>query len=170
MDKNHAQLVKGCRRRDAKAQRALYDEMAPMVNGMCMRYASDRDEANDMVQDVFVKVFEKVGSLKEDVNLTSWVYKIVINTCVDRCRRRKWTVLVDDGRLEMPSVEMDPFTMEEVLGAMRQLPPLMRTVFNLCDVEGYSLDEVAEQLKSNNQAVRVALHRARAKLKEALSR
>ncbi len=165
---DYAQLVKGCRRRDAKAQRALYDEMAPMVTGVCMRFASDRDEAQDMVQDVFVKVFERIGSLKEGDNLGAWVYRIVMNTCLDRLRRRGRTVSMEESGIEVPAVETDPFTMEEVVKAVQQLPPLMRAVFNLCDVEGYTLDEAAQRLKSNNQAVRVALHRARGRLKELL--
>lgn len=165
---DYAQLVKGCRRRDAKAQRALYDEMAPMVTGVCMRFASDRDEAQDMVQDVFVKVFERIGSLKEGDNLGTWVYRIVMNTCLDRLRRRGRTVSMEESGIEVPAVETDPFTMEEVVKAVQQLPPLMRAVFNLCDVEGYTLDEAAQRLKSNNQAVRVALHRARGRLKELL--
>ena len=133
-----------------------------------MRFASDRDEAQDMVQDVLVKVFERVGSLKEGDNLGAWVYRIVMNTCLDRLRRRGRTVSMEESGIEVPAVETDPFTMEEVVKAVQQLPPLMRAVFNLCDVEGYTLDEAAQHLKSNNQAVRVALHRARGRLKELL--
>lgn len=166
MSMDYAQMVEGCRRRDAKAQRALYDEMAPMAMGVCMRYAKDREEARDLVQDGFVKVFEKVGKLKDSATLRTWVYKTMVHTCIDHCRLRKEVVPLGD--IDVKAVETDPYTMEEIVLAVQRLPKMQRTVFNLCDVEGMELDEAAKELKCNYLAVRVTLSRARSRLKELL--
>ena len=166
MSMDYAQMVEGCRRRDAKAQRALYDEMAPMAMGVCMRYAKGREEARDLVQDGFIKVFEKVGRLRDSATLRTWVYKTMVHTCIDHCRLRKEVEPLGD--YDVKAVETDPYTMEEIMLAMQQLSSAQRTVFNLCDVEGMSLDEVAKELKCNNLAVRVTLSRARSRLKELL--
>lgn len=169
MSEEYAQMVDGCRRRDARAQRALYDAMAPMVFSVCMRFAGCRDEAQDMLQDVFVKVFERISSLGNGISLVKWVYKTTVNTCVDHVRRRRRWVEIDELAEDIPAVDTDPYTMEAVVEAMQHLTPTLRMVFNLCDVEGYKLDEVAEQLGSNNRAVRVALCRARSEIKRLLS-
>ena len=165
-----AQMVEGCRRRDAKAQRALYDALAPMVGGVCARYTGSAAEAQDVVQDVFVKVYERIASLDDSNSLTSWVYSLAVNTSIDHLRRRRRWLTFDELEADIPAVDTDPYAMEEVLAAVQRLTPMLRTVFNLCDVEGYSFEEVAKRLGSNNQAVRVALSRARASLKEILKK
>ena len=165
MSMDYAQIVKGCRRRDAKAQRALYDEMAPMAMGVCRRYARGRDEAQDMLQDGFVKVFERIRTLDDSTRLREWVYQLMVNTCIDHYRvNRRW-LLLDESDIDAPHIDTDPFSGEEVIRAMQQLPPQQRAVFNLCDVEGYTLDEAAERLHSNNLSVRVTLSRARQTLR-----
>lgn len=166
---DNAQMVEGCRRRDAKAQRALYDAMAPMVMGVCMRYANDRSEAQDMLQDGFLKVFERIGSLGDSERLVSWVYNLTVNTCIDHCRRRRKWLSLEGEEVEVPSIDFYPYAAEEVINAMQQLSPMQRTVFNLCEVEGYELDEVAERLHSTNLNVRVALSRAKKILREILT-
>lgn len=166
MSMDYAQMVKGCRKRDAKAQRALYDAMAPMAMGVCIRYARDREEARDYMQDGFVKVFENVGKLKDCETLRTWVYKTMLNTCIDHCRIRKEVEPIDN--YDVRAVETDPYTMEEIVLAMQKLPKIHRTVFNLCDIEGYKLEEVAKELKSSYNSVKVALCRARKMMGELL--
>lgn len=166
MSMDYAQMVEGCRKRDAKAQRALYDAMAPMAMGVCMRYARDREEARDYMQDGFVKVFEKVGRLKDCETLRSWVYKTMLNTCIDHCRLRK--VVEPIGDYDVAAVETDPYTMEEIVLAMQKLPLSQRTVFNMCDIEGFGMEETAKALKCSYQSIRVTLCRARKMLRELL--
>ena len=168
MTMDSAQMVERCRRHDKKAQRALYDMIAPMVGGICARYSSCHAEAQDMMQDVFVKVFERIGTLNDSANIMSWTYSMAVNTCIDQLRRRRHWQPIDETVSEVPSLDRDPFVMADIVAAMQQLTPMLRTVFNLCDVEGYSLDEVAERIGSNNLAVRVALHRARKELRSLL--
>ena len=168
MEMTMAQMVDGCKRRDGRAQRALYDATCRGALGVCMRYASSRAEAQDWMQDGYIKVFEKIGSLKNPDSLTAWVYTIMVNTCVQHCRRQKHEAVVDDLEPLGGSVDFDPCARQDLVAAMQQLSPRQRTVFNLFTVEGYSLNEVAEMLKCSNVSVRVMLNRSRNKMKEFL--
>ena len=163
-----AQIVEGCRRHNAKAQRALYDELSPMAMGVCYRYSSSRDEANDMLQDGFVKVYEKIGTLRDPQRLRSWVYNIMVNTCIQHYRRSRNTVLQEmDDIAEDDSQEM-PYTMEDIVEAMATISPTQRMAFNLCCVEELSMKEAAERMSCNETAVRVALCKAHKKMRHYL--
>ena len=169
MSMDNAQIVEGCRRHDPKAQRALYDAVAEVSMGICMRYAEGRDNAQDMLQDGFVKVFERIGGLKDPDKLAAWVYGVMVHTCIDHQRtRRQWQPISEE--CEPAELDTDPFAAEEIVAALQQLTPMPRTVFNLCEVEGYTLDEVAKRLKTSNLAVRVALSRAKEQLRKILTR
>ena len=162
-------MVEGCRRRNAKAQRTLYDEMAPMVSGVCARFASCHDEAQDMMQDAFIKVFERISALDDSACLQAWVHTIAVNTCLDHLRkRRRWQLLGDIDEM-VSAVDFDPFPAEEIVAEIQRLTPMLRTVFNLCDVEGYTIEETAQLVGSNRQAVRTALSRARSELRKELA-
>lgn len=169
MSMTYAQMVEGCRRRDAKAQRALYDATAPMAMGVCMRYAASRAEAQDMMQDGYVKVFEKIGTLHEPESVVSWIYTVMVNTCVQHCRKQRRETVVDDMEPLAGSFDFDPCAKQDLVAAMQQLTPRQRTVFNLFTIEGYSLNEVAERLKCSNVSVRVMLNRSRNIMKEFLT-
>jgi len=169
MTPDYAQIVEGCRRRNPKSQRELYDATSRMALGVCMRYSNSRAEAQDLMQDGYIKVFEKIGSLREPEKLISWVYNIMVNTSLDSCRARREMYYVDPSDLPDTSLDLDPYGTEEIVSAIQKLPPLQRQVFNLCVVEGYSLDETAERLRSNNLAVRVSLSRAKERLRKILT-
>lgn len=168
MSMSYAEMVEGCRRRNAKAQRALYDELAPMAMGVCYRYTVDRDEAHDMLQDGFVKVFERIGTLRDPQKLRSWTYNIMVNTCIQHYRRTRHTVLQEmDEMVDEVASEM-PYTMEEIVEAMGTVSPTQRMAFNLCCVEELSMAEAAHKMNCNEVAVRVALCKARKKMRNFL--
>ncbi len=169
MSIDYAQIVKGCCRRDPKYQRALYDSTCRMALGVCQRYSHDRDEAQDLMQDAYIKVYEKIGTLREPDKLMSWVYNIMINTCLDKHRTSHEVLPLDQAEPQYVSLDLDPYAAEEIVAALQKLSPLQRDVFNLCEVEGYSLDEVAERINSNNLAVRVNLCRAKERLRKILT-
>ena len=169
MSDDYTQIVEGCRRRDAKAQRALYDTMAPMAMGVCMRYARNREEAQDWMQDGFIKVYEKLGSLREPAKLGAWVYQIMVNVCINHYHRAKHAVEVDDDPTLAVTMPLDPFAAEEIVAALQQLTAPQRTVFNMVEVEGYSCVEVAQELKQEPSSIRSTLCRAKAQLRALLS-
>lgn len=168
MSMSYAEMVEGCRRRNAKAQRALYDELAPMAMGVCYRYTVDRDEAHDMLQDGFVKVFERIGTLRDPQKLRSWTYNIMVNTCIQHYRRSRHTVLQEMDELVDEVASEMPYTMEEIVEAMGTISPTQRMAFNLCCVEELSMAEAAQKMNCNEVAVRVALCKARKKMRNFL--
>ena len=170
MSMTYAEMVDGCRRRNAKAQRALYDELAPMAAGVCRRYSTDRDEAKDMLQDGFVKVYERIGSLRDPQKLRSWVYNIMVNTCIQHYRRARHTVLME---MDTETAETDkelPYSMEDIVRALGSLAPVQRMAFNLCCAEDMTYEEAAREMGCSEGAVRVALSKARKGLREELGR
>lgn len=170
MSMSYAQMVEGCLRRDAKAQRALYDELAPMSMGVCMRYASSREEARDLLQDGFVKVFEKIGSLREPAKLRSWTYNIMVNTCIQSFRMRRNTLIIDDMDTYAEPDDIEGYSPEEVVAALQQLTERQRLVINLFYMEDYSSRQIAEHLSCSDSNVRALLtdarHAMRKKLEE----
>lgn len=170
MSMSYAEMVDGCRRRNGKAQRALYDELAPMAAGVCRRYSTDGDEAKDMLQDGFVKVYERIGSLRDPQKLRSWVYNIMVNTCIQHYRRARHTVLMEmDNETAEPVTEL-PYSMEDIVRALGSLTPVQRMAFNLCCAEDMTYEEAAHEMGCSEGAVRVALSKARKGLREELGR
>ncbi len=168
MSMTYEEMVDGCRRRNAKAQRALYDELAPMAAGVCRRYSTDCDEAHDMLQDGFVKIYERIGSLRDPQKLRSWVYNIMVNTCIQHYRRARYTVLMEmDSDIAEREADL-PYSMEDIVRALDTLTPMQRMAFNLCYAEEYSYEEAAKQMGCSKGAVKVCLCRARRLLREFL--
>lgn len=166
MSMSYAEMVDGCRRRNARAQRALYDELAPMAAGVCRRYSADRDEAKDMLQDGFVKVYERIGSLRDPQKLRSWVYNIMVNTCIQHYRKARHTVLMEMDDESAESETELPYSMEDIVRALGNLTPVQRMAFNLCCAEELSYEEVAKQMACSEGAVRVALCKAKKRMRE----
>lgn len=169
MSDEYTQLVKRCRKRDERAMRALYEEMAPMAMGVCMRYSRSREEAQDLMQDGFIKVFEKLGSLKEPEKVGAWIHQIMVNVCIDSFHSRKELRYLDDIEAEPVTLPLDPFAMDEIVAAIQKLPLHQRAVFNLVEVEGFSCEESAQKLGQKASAVRATLCRAKAALREMLN-
>ena len=166
MSMNYAQIVHDCRRRKPAAWRALYDEFAPMVMGVCHRYCSDDDEANDLLQDTFVKVIEKLGSLRDPQRLRSWIYNIAVNTCIQHFRRRRNTMLSEDLDTIGDIREELPYGMEEIVRALATLPPAQRMAVNLYFIEELTPDEAAGQMGCTPSCFRGMVSKGCAKMRE----
>lgn len=161
-------LVEECLKQDPRAQKTLYDTYAPMMLGVCMRYARSREAAEDTLHDAFVKVFAKLHTLRNKVALEDWIYHIVIYTAINNVKRERWHF----EAIEVDAVELDysPYDVSELLEVIQTLPAVYRTVFNLREVEGYDYKEIAKMLKLNENSVRSILFRAKKMLKEKLTR
>ena len=166
MAANYAHIIEGCRRHDRRAQRALYEAFAPMAMGVCMRYASDRDAAQDLLQDGFVRVFENIAQVRHPERLGAWVYRLMLNECLRQYRRNRPTVYAEDVQADGVQLPLDPFGTEEVVAALQRLSPAQRTAFNLVEVEGYSYEEAALKMKCSEVNVRALLCRAKHCLRE----
>lgn len=168
MSVDYAHIIEGCRRHDRRAQRALYDTFAPMAMGVCMRYVHDRDEAQDLLQDGFVRVFEHVGKVRDPERLGAWIYKLMVNECLKYYRRHVRTQYIEEVAADSVLLPTDPFGTEEVVAAMGKLTSAQRTAFNLVEVEGYTYEETAGEMRCSEVNVRALLCRAKERLREEL--
>ena len=159
------ELLDGCRRGKASAQRKLYDRLAPKMLGVCFRYIKDKEEAEHVMIGGIVKVFDKLDQFKGDGSFEGWVRRIVVNDCLMYIRKNRNMSLQSD----INEVNEDPNlkVMEEQLNAddlmklIEELPVGYRTVFNLYAIEGYNHAEIAEQLGISENTSKSQLSRAR---------
>jgi RNA polymerase sigma-70 factor (ECF subfamily) len=139
-----------------------------MAMGVCMRYASDRDAAQDLMQDGFVRVFENIGRVRDPERLGAWIYRLMLNECLRQCRKKMPVQYTDDGLIDSVQLPLDPFGTEEVVAALQRLTTAQRLAFNLVEVEGYTYEEAAQKMKCSEVNVRALLCRAKERLREEL--
>lgn len=146
------EILRQCVRNDRKAQRLLYERYAPALLGICIRFTGNREEAEDVLQEAFVKIFLNIGDFEGRCTLMSWMRRIVINTAITlyhKNRKHRQHYDLDDyserniGDCEVPDLE---FTREEMLGVIAELPAGYRMVFNLYALEGFKHKEIAEEM------------------------
>jgi RNA polymerase sigma factor (sigma-70 family) len=171
---SEAQLIKALSKNDAKAQRYLYDKYAARMLAICVRYLPDRMEAEDVMIEGFMKIFEKIGQFKSEGSFEGWMRRLITNEALMQLRtKRHIEIDLDTPEAQkLPNYEHADQTLEteELLGLVAQLPTGYRTVFNLYAIEGYSHAEIAAQLGITESTSKSQLHRARALLQEMLVR
>lgn len=166
-------LIEGCRKGKASAQRRLYDRLAPKMLGVCVRYIKDREEAEHVMIGGIVKVFDKLDQFKGDGSFEGWVRRIIVNDCLMYIRKNRNMSLQSD--IDEVSNEPNLKIVEENLDAqdllklINELPVGYKTVFNLYAIEGYNHAEIAEQLGVSENTSKSQLSRARKWLQNRLA-
>lgn len=172
-DINLNRMWEGCLQNDRKQQEALYRALAPKMLAVCMRYANDRDEAQDILQEGFIKMFNNAHKYRGDGNLEGWIRRIMVHTAISRYRKLKPMVLVEDmaeeGAISSASQNANNLEVNDLMKLIQQLPQAYRSVFNMYAVEGYSHQEIGNKLGITELLSRTTLYRARNILKEKLS-
>lgn len=169
------QLVEGCVKKQALAQKALYDKYSRRMLGVCLRYASSTDEAQDILQDGFIKVFDKIEAFNAKGSLEGWIRRIMVNTALDNFRKNKKHMNqtdVDDIKYQLKA---DNFVVESLeakalLKIIQTLPTGFRTVFNLYAIEGYSHKEIGVMLDVSEGTSKSQYSRARAYIQKILEK
>lgn len=166
---NHHQLIKDCLKGKPAAQKELYDTFAGTMLGVCYRYTKSMDDAEDVLQESFVKVFINLKQYKDEGPLGAWIRKIVVNTALNYLKRsRKYQsdlVFHDEGM--HPVTDDDPevkLSAKELASLIRQLPTGYQTIFNLHAVEGYTHVEIGQMLGIRDATSRSQYLRARSLL------
>ena len=162
-------LVKDCIREIPAAQRQLYDHFAETMLGICYRYTKSMDDAEDVLQDGFVKVFRNLGQYKYEGELGGWIRRIMVTTALNFLKknsRYNHEFSFDNENLhpvadDNPEIKM---TGKELADLLRQLPIGYQTIFNLHAVEGFSHVEIGKMLGINEGTSRSQYARARALL------
>lgn len=154
-------LIDGCMRGESWARKELYEQYAPAMMSVCMRYVGDRETARDLLQDGFVKIFTKIRSYSGSGAFGGWIRRIFVTTALEYLRSSENT------RLSNYSV-LDRLSADDLLACVAQLPPGYRTVFNLYAIEGYTHSEIAEMLHVQEATSRSQFIRARNALQKSV--
>lgn len=167
------ELIRGCKKGKRKAQQALYEEFAPNVMGVCLRYAPTRMEADDIFQEAFVKIYRNIAKVREPEALPGWIRRLAANTAIDYYHKaKKHLNHLDTEDLQEQDTGYDDvitqLSTQELLAHIRQLPDGYRLVFNMYVIEGYSHREIAEQLQISEGTSKSQLARGKAWLRTRL--
>jgi RNA polymerase sigma-70 factor (ECF subfamily) len=165
-----AEMWQGCLENDRKQQELLYRTLAPRMLAVCMRYAHDKDEAQDILQEGFIKMFNNAHKYRGEGNLEGWIRRIMVHCAISRYRKQKPMVLVEDfaedSDLFGGGYNNHGLEAKDLLGMVQKLPQMYRSVFNMYAIEGYSHQEIGQRLGISELLSRTNLCRARAILKE----
>lgn len=169
------QLIVACKKGNAQAQRRLYEQYQTLMFRICLRYAKDRSEAQDMLQDGFIKIFTDLPKYRGEGAIGAWMRKVMVNTCLQHLR--KWKNLFP--AMDIQTLVDEPTTTEDIFAVMgakeltlliQSLPTGYRIVFNMYVVEGYSHKEIAEALGVTMSTSKSQLFKAKAMLRKLLEK
>ena len=167
-------LLEGCIAGKREMQRLLYDLYSKKMMAVCLRYAPTTFEAEDMMQEAFVKVFTHIGNFKRDCPLEFWVRKIMVNTALKHLRSKQLLTVSHEAdevnNLASDSFSLTGYSLDELLSMVQRLAPRYRMVFNLYAIEGYNHKEIGEMLDISEGPSKSQYSRARAILQSMISR
>ncbi|MEO1448973.1 MAG: sigma-70 family RNA polymerase sigma factor [Bacteroidota bacterium] len=153
-----------------QAQQELYGLFAPSMMAVCYRYAKSKAEAEDILQESFIKVFKNLPRYKDNGSLEGWIRRIVVNTAIDMLRKEKYVhrhVEIQDYQMGTgESAALHDLSLEELYAVIQRLPEGYRMVFNLYAIEGFSHAEVGKKLGITESTSRSQYTRARNLLKK----
>lgn len=167
------QMLAGSLRNDATAQEAFYRRFSPKMLGVCYRFAKNREDAEDMLQEAFIKVFSQLHQYRNEGSLEGWIRRIIVHTCINVLKKnKKFSETVDIVHASSLMIQEDfiPSIMQakQVVECIRLLPLGYRTVLNLYAIEGYSHREIAQMLEIEESTSRSQYTRAKSLLEEIL--
>lgn len=176
---NMDEIIAGCARNDRRAQEQLFRKYYGKMMTVVYRYIPDNDSAQEVLQNAFIKIFEKLTSYNNQGSFEGWIRRIVVNTAIDSIRKNKiqFSEISDnhlggefDDPLELEELEQSlEIKHEQALQAIEKLSPAYRTVFNLYVMEEFTHKQIAEKLGISEGASKSNLAKARAKLVKLLS-
>ena len=152
-------------RGERKMQQELYQRFASKMYGVCLRYAGSAEEAEDVLQEGFIKVFNKIGSFRGDGSFEGWIRRIFVNTAIEHYRKKIYLQPITE--YEEDTVEgkylsiLDKLEEKDIIQLVQQLSPGYRTVFNMYVIEGYSHKQIAEALGISEGTSKSQLSRAK---------
>ena len=170
--------IRACREGNARAQRKLFKHFYGPVMRICMRYAGSTDEASDMLNEGFLKVFSNLDKYENTGSFEAWLKRVVCNAALDY--RRRFVKQVDFVNIdELPDMQVADdavndavarMSSQELVEMIQKLPPVTRTVFNMFVFEGFSHRDIAMELNITENTSAWHVNSARTKLKDAISK
>ncbi len=163
-------LLRGCMEGNRRMQEELYRRFSPRMYAVCLRYAGNAEEAEDILQEGFIKVFKKMDSFRSEGSFEGWVRRIFVNTAIEHFRRKRYLMPVTEK--EENTIEgkytsvLDELAEKDILALVQELSPGYRTVFNMYVVEGYTHKEIADILNISEGTSKSQLSRAKVILQD----
>jgi RNA polymerase sigma factor (sigma-70 family) len=155
---------------DRRMQEELYRRFSPRMYAVCLRYAGNAEEAEDILQEGFIKVFKKLDSFRGEGSFEGWVRRIFVNTAIEHFRRKRYLQPVtekEENTIEGKSLSaLDGLAEKDILALVQQLSPGYRTVFNMYVVEGYTHKEIGDMLGISEGTSKSQLSRAKVILQD----
>lgn len=163
-------LIQKCCDGNRIAYREFYELYAGELLAIAFRYMKTKQEAEDVLQETFIKAFKKLASFDKQASLKTWLTKIIINTALNTLRkqynRQLWNSVDDIAHIEISTFPLNNYSYTELVSFIQQLPIGCQSVFNLYAIEGYSHKEVGELLSINQGTSKSQYHRAKMLLQE----
>ncbi|GAA4108730.1 RNA polymerase sigma factor [Aquimarina addita] len=163
-------LIKECKKNNRKAQSELFYQYKDILFALCLKYCSNTEEAEDILQESFVTIFKRINQYKSKGSFEGWMKRITINNAIDRYRKKSFTnIQVNEELIEDTETKINEFdfhfSLDELLQLIHELPTKYRLVFSLYELDDYSHKEISSLLKISEGASKANLHRAKATLK-----
>jgi RNA polymerase sigma factor (sigma-70 family) len=167
---SESDLINGCIDGNRRMQEELYRRFSPRMYAVCLRYAGTAEEAQDILQEGFIKVFKKLGTFRGEGSFEGWIRRIFVNTAIEHFRRKKYMQPVtekEENTLEGNYLTiLDELAERDIMALVQQLSPGYRTVFNMYVVEGYTHKEIGDMLNISEGTSKSQLSRAKVILQE----
>ncbi len=160
-------IIRGCLGGNKRDQELLYRRYSSKLYGISLQYSGSADEARDVLQESFIKIYTSLHAYSGDGSFEGWMRRIVVNTALEKHRNRYYLTKVDEPGFEndtLPELEADDISgmeSEDLLNFIMELPPKYKMVFNLYALEGYSHKEIAKKLSISEGTSKSNLSRAR---------
>lgn len=163
-------LIKGSIDGNRHIQELLYKKFSGKMYGVCLRYAGNESDANDIMQDGFIKVFNNLEKFRGDGSFEGWIRRIIVNTSIEHFRRKKKTFNITETQenyIEDTSLDaLDVLATKDLMHIINELPPGYKMVFNMHIIEGYSHKEIADTLGITEGTSKSQLARAKGVLRK----
>jgi len=163
-------IIKGCLDADRKSQEQLYKMFSSRMFGLCLQYSDNYDDAKDILQDGFIKVFQKLDQFKHKGSFEGWIRRIMINTALERYRSQLHLYPITESMMSKDDLlydeVFDRLSANDLIKLVQELPPRYRMVFNLYAIEGYTHKDISEMMGIATGTSKSNLSRARGILQE----
>lgn len=174
------EIIRGCAKGDRKCQQLIYEKFYGKMLGVCMRYSTNTEEAKDVLQDGFIKVFSNIKKYGSSGSFEGWLRKVIVNTAIDHIRKNKKLLKQTDpdslqNIAEQTNDDEDTpqwlnFSSQEIMQAVQQLSPAYRTVFNMFMMEEFTHKEIARKLRISEGTSKANFSKAKRNLRKILLR
>ncbi len=163
-------LIQGCLAGNRRMQEELYRRFSTRMYGVCLRYAGNAEEAEDILQEGFIKVYKKLNSYRGEGSFEGWIRRIFVNTAIEHFRRRTYQQPIteqQENTIEGKYLSvLDNLAEKDIMKLLQELSPGYRTVFNLYVVEGYTHKEIGDILNISEGTSKSQLSRAKVILQD----